>query len=98
MALLPLANGDPRRTRSRPFDFTKPTHCTSHGNLQSIDGRSQMESGFPGNFAPVLKIEGNVSRLRAKPAHFLGHLPRRRNNHGGKKCQESAFFATCVPV
>jgi ribonuclease J len=23
----------------------------------------------------VLKIEGNVSRLWAKPAHFVGHLP-----------------------
>ena len=24
---------------------------------------------------PVLKIEGNFSRLRARPAHFVGHLP-----------------------
>jgi hypothetical protein len=30
---------------------------------------------FPGNFAPVLKTLGNVSRLRARSAHFVGHLP-----------------------
>jgi len=24
---------------------------------------------------PVLKIPGNFSRLRAKPAHLVGHLP-----------------------
>src|SRR5262249_54121937 len=29
----------------------------------------------PGKFVPVLKIEGNVSRLRANPAHLVGHLP-----------------------
>ena len=29
----------------------------------------------PGTFTPVLKIEGKCSRLRAKPAHFVGHLP-----------------------
>ncbi|MBO0781130.1 MAG: hypothetical protein J2P37_20110 [Ktedonobacteraceae bacterium] len=26
-------------------------------------------------FVPVLKIRGNVSRLRATPTHFVGHLP-----------------------
>jgi hypothetical protein len=30
---------------------------------------------FPGKFVPVLKIEGNFSHLRARPAHFVGHLP-----------------------
>jgi len=34
-----------------------------------------MGSGFSRKFCPVLKIEGNFSRLRAKPAHFVGHLP-----------------------
>lgn len=29
---------------------------------------------FPGKFVLVLKIEGNVSRLRARPAHFVGYL------------------------
>jgi hypothetical protein len=29
----------------------------------------------PGTCVPVLKIGGNVSRLRAKPAHLVGHLP-----------------------
>ncbi len=36
-----------------------------------------MGSGFSRKFCPVLKIEGNFSRLRAKPAHLAGHLPPR---------------------
>src|SRR6266581_664225 len=30
---------------------------------------------LPGKFVPVLKIEGKCSRLRARAAHFPGHLP-----------------------
>jgi hypothetical protein len=30
----------------------------------------------PGNFVPVLTCEGKCSRLRAKLAHMVGHLPR----------------------
>jgi hypothetical protein len=30
---------------------------------------------FPGKFVPALKIEGNISLLRARSAHFVGHLP-----------------------
>ena len=30
---------------------------------------------FPGNFVPVLTCEGKCSCWRAKPAHFIGHLP-----------------------
>jgi hypothetical protein len=32
------------------------------------------EGAFPENFAPALKTLGNFSRLRARPAHFVGHL------------------------
>jgi len=35
-----------------------------------------MRSGsVQGKFVPVLKIRGKCSRLRAKPAHLVGHLP-----------------------
>ena len=34
-----------------------------------------MERFFQGTRVPVLKIEGNFSGLRAKPAHLVGHLP-----------------------
>src|SRR6266702_5202606 len=30
---------------------------------------------FPGNFVPVLTCKGKCSCWRAKPAHFIGHLP-----------------------
>ncbi len=30
---------------------------------------------YPNAFTPVLMIEGKCSRLRAKPAHLVGHLP-----------------------
>jgi len=30
---------------------------------------------FPGTFVPVLMWEGKCSCGRAKPAHFVGHLP-----------------------
>jgi hypothetical protein len=33
-------------------------------------------AAFPGNSVPVFKIEGNVPHLRARPVHFVGHLPR----------------------
>src|SRR5690348_6998126 len=29
----------------------------------------------PGKFAPLLKIQGNFSHLRANPAHLVGHVP-----------------------
>jgi hypothetical protein len=38
---------------------------------------SLWRAGLPGDFGPVLTFEGNCSVLRAKPAHFVGHLPRR---------------------
>jgi predicted DNA-binding transcriptional regulator AlpA len=34
---------------------------------------------FPRKFVPVLKIEGNVPRLRARSAHLVGHLPWRKS-------------------
>jgi hypothetical protein len=37
---------------------------------------------YPETHRLVLKIEGNCSRLRAKPAHMVGHLPPR--NHSCK--------------
>jgi hypothetical protein len=33
---------------------------------------------FQTTYVPVLKIEGNFSRLRARLAHLVGHLPRIR--------------------
>jgi hypothetical protein len=33
------------------------------------------ERFFQKTWIPVLKIEGKCSRLRAKPAHFVSHLP-----------------------
>jgi hypothetical protein len=38
--------------------------------------KARWEAGFPENGCPVFKIEGNVPRLRARSAHFVGHLPR----------------------
>ncbi|MFL5706324.1 MAG: hypothetical protein ACJ8AG_26405, partial [Ktedonobacteraceae bacterium] len=34
---------------------------------------------FQKTYVPVLKIEGNFSRLRATLAHFVGHLPPQQN-------------------
>src|SRR5258708_2735291 len=44
-------------------------------NLQHINGEARWGAVFPGNFVPVLTFEGKCSRLRAKPAHLVGHLP-----------------------
>jgi hypothetical protein len=50
-------------------------------NLQGVAGRSQMWSGFSRKVCPsAAAIEGNFSRLRARPAHFVGHLPAGINN------------------
>jgi len=35
-----------------------------------------MRSIFPGNFVPVLILEGKCLYWRARPAHLEGHLPR----------------------
>ena len=34
----------------------------------------------PDTFMAMLKIEGNFSRLRARPAHFVGHLHTKRGD------------------
>src|SRR5258708_24045333 len=42
-------------------------------NLQGVAGRSQMWSGFSRKVCPsAAAIEGNFSRLRARPAHLVG--------------------------
>ncbi len=38
-------------------------------------GKARYGAVFQGTHGPVLKIRGNFSRLRAKPAHIPGHLP-----------------------
>jgi hypothetical protein len=44
-------------------------------NLQDINGRSQIWSSLSGKrMLKSLKIRGNVSRLRAKPAHSVAHV------------------------
>ena len=44
-------------------------------NLQDIDETRQMRSGFPGNVDTSAQHSGNFSRLRARPAYLVSHLP-----------------------
>jgi len=41
-----------------------------------------MRSGFSETCALLLKIEGNVSRLRVRSAHLVGHLPLQPHSEG----------------
>jgi hypothetical protein len=57
----------------------------------------------PDTFMAMLKIEGNFSRLRARPAHFVGHLPRMMNTEltktaDGNRLLERLFQAAKCPV
>jgi len=36
---------------------------------------ARWKAAFPGNFVPVLTLEGKCLRRRAKPAHLVRHLP-----------------------
>jgi hypothetical protein len=47
-----------------PSSFTKP--ICNHSLVERLD---------PLPMVVLLKIEGNCSCLRAKPAHMVGHLP-----------------------
>jgi len=37
---------------------------------------ARWKAAFPGNFVPVLTLEGKCLHRRAKPAHLVRHLPR----------------------
>jgi hypothetical protein len=54
----------PALQREAYDEFTKMVRDSPH--LERLISRSM---------AMLLKIEGNCSRLRAKPAHMMGHLP-----------------------
>jgi hypothetical protein len=45
----------------------------------------------PEIFIPVLMIEGKCSRLRAKPAHLVGHLPVECTIHPSQQRYEKRY-------
>ncbi len=53
---------------------------------------------FPDTFVPVLMIRGKCLRLRAKPAHLVGHLPARYLKFDGKTRSENIEDMSSKPL
>jgi hypothetical protein len=66
----------PRLPRASVFRIPTVRQSLDRNTIYTFGKKyTRWGGGFPGKFVPGLKIEGKCSHLRAKAAHFPGHLP-----------------------